>query len=188
MTEIKREPPDLVGERVRLRPGRPEDAASVVAYFRANLERLQGSMPKASPRILEEEHWREQFAIAESDRAADRAVKMFVLVGGAVSGTVNFSQIARGPSQSCVLGYGIARELEGKGHMTEALGLALAYAFGPLGLHRVEANYRPTNARSGRLLRKLGFVVEGYSRDYLFLDGRWEDHVRTALFAPGRAP
>jgi ribosomal-protein-alanine N-acetyltransferase len=43
------------------------------------------------------------------------------------------------------------------------------------------ANYVPTNERSGRLLRRLGFVVEGYARDYLFIGGRFQDHVLTAL-------
>ena len=39
------------------------------------------------------------------------------------------------------------------------------------------ANYVPTNERSGRVLRRLGFVVEGYARDYLFIGGAWRDHV-----------
>jgi ribosomal-protein-alanine N-acetyltransferase len=49
-----------------------------------------------------------------------------------------------------------------------------------LGLHRVEANYQPNNERSGRLLRALGFTVEGYARAYLYIDGEWRDHVLTA--------
>ena len=71
-----------------------------------------------------------------------------------------------------------------KGLMAEALERALRHVFEELELHRVEANYQPTNERSGRLLRRLGFVVEGYSRDYLFIDGAWRDHVRTALTRP----
>jgi ribosomal-protein-alanine N-acetyltransferase len=43
------------------------------------------------------------------------------------------------------------------------------------------ANYIPVNERSGRLLRRLGFTVEGYARDYLLIAGKWEDHVLTAL-------
>ncbi len=45
------------------------------------------------------------------------------------------------------------------------------------------------NERSVRLLRRLGFVVEGYARDYLLIQGRWQDQVLVGLTNPGwRAP
>jgi ribosomal-protein-alanine N-acetyltransferase len=65
--------------------------------------------------------------------------------------------------------------------MLEAVRGAVAYAFGSLGLHRVTANYMPRNRRSGSVLRRAGFVVEGYARDYLLINGRWEDHMLTAI-------
>ncbi len=58
------------------------------------------------------------------------------------------------------------------------------YAFRELRLHRIMANYRPENGRSGRLLERLGFVREGYARDYLFIDGAWRDHVLTSKTNP----
>ncbi len=48
------------------------------------------------------------------------------------------------------------------------------------------ANYVPTNERSGRLLRRLGFTVEGYARDYLCLNGTWQDHILTSLINNNR--
>ena len=48
-------------------------------------------------------------------------------------------------------------------------------------MHRIMANYMPHNQRSGNLLKKLGFVVEGYARDYLLINGKWEDHILTSL-------
>ena len=50
------------------------------------------------------------------------------------------------------------------------------------------ANYIPHNERSGRLLRRLGFMVEGYARDYLFINGAWRDHILTALTNPNPRP
>ncbi len=72
--------------------------------------------------------------------------------------------------------------------MLEALKAVIAYAFETLKLRRLSANYMPTNERSGRLLRKAGFVVEGYARDYLQIGGRWTDHVLTSLIHPNAAP
>jgi ribosomal-protein-alanine N-acetyltransferase len=68
--------------------------------------------------------------------------------------------------------------------MHEALEAAIRYAFDELRLHRIMANYVPTNERSGRVLRRLGFVIEGYARDYLFIGGRFMDHVLTSLTNP----
>jgi ribosomal-protein-alanine N-acetyltransferase len=65
--------------------------------------------------------------------------------------------------------------------MTEGVALAVAYAFGTLGLHRVEANIRPENAPSRALVQRLGFRQEGYSPRYLKIGGRWRDHERWAM-------
>jgi Acetyltransferases, including N-acetylases of ribosomal proteins len=65
--------------------------------------------------------------------------------------------------------------------MAEALQSVLGFAFGSLELHRVMANHVPGNERSARLLERLGFEREGYAKAYLHLDGRWQDHVLTAL-------
>ena len=45
------------------------------------------------------------------------------------------------------------------------------------GLHRIMATHLPQNLRCARLLRKLGFVVEGYARDFILMNGRWADVV-----------
>jgi len=66
----------------------------------------------------------------------------------------------------------------------EAAGAVVTYAFETLRLHRLETSYQPTNERSGRVLRKLGFVVEGYARDYLFLNGAWRDGILAARINP----
>ena len=65
--------------------------------------------------------------------------------------------------------------------MAQGLQLVIEEAFGPLALHRLEANIQPENTRSLRLVRRAGFTKEGYSPNYLRIDGAWRDHERWAL-------
>jgi ribosomal-protein-alanine N-acetyltransferase len=67
--------------------------------------------------------------------------------------------------------------------MREGLTLVLRHAFETIGLHRVEANIQPGNARSIALVERLGFRREGYSPRYLRIGGEWRDHVRYAILA-----
>jgi len=98
-----------------------------------------------------------------------------------IIGAANFSQISRGPFQAAILGYKIAAASEGRGLMREALQTTICYVFEELHLHRIHANYIPSNVRSGRLLARLGFAIEGYAKDYLFINDAWRDHILTSL-------
>lgn len=100
---------------------------------------------------------------------------------GEIVGFCNFSQIFRGPFQACYLGYHIDAACQGKGLMSEAIAKAIEYVFETQNLHRIMANYMPSNERSARLLHKLGFVVEGHAKKYLLINGQWEDHILTSL-------
>ncbi|HLI00933.1 MAG TPA: GNAT family N-acetyltransferase [Acidimicrobiales bacterium] len=102
---------------------------------------------------------------------------------GGLAGYASVNNIVRRALQSGYLGYGAFAAHAGQGLMTEGLGLVLDDVFGPLGLHRVEANIQPGNARSIALVRRLGFAKEGYSPRYLLVDGDWRDHERWALRA-----
>lgn len=88
---------------------------------------------------------------------------------------------ARGVFRSGYLGYQTGAPHARAGYMTEALALMLRQAFGPLRLHRVEANIQPGNRASIALARRAGFRLEGLSRRYLKIGGRWRDHERWAL-------
>ena len=68
--------------------------------------------------------------------------------------------------------------------MQEILTAAIDYLFREQGLHRIMACYMPANLRSGALLERLGFEREGYAREYLMINGRWEDHILTSLINP----
>ena len=100
---------------------------------------------------------------------------------GRAIGKLSFSDIIRGPAQYCHIGYWIGEPYAGRGYMTEAIRLGLHHAFGPLGLHRVEANIQPHNEASRRVVEKCGFRREGFSPRYLKIQGEWSDHERWAI-------
>ena len=100
---------------------------------------------------------------------------------GAIAGVATLSQIFGGNFRNAYLGYSAFVPFAGHGYMTEGLRLVLREAFGPLGLHRVEANIQPDNERSIALAERVGFRREGYSPRYLKIGGRWRDHERWAI-------
>jgi ribosomal-protein-alanine N-acetyltransferase len=92
-------------------------------------------------------------------------------------GGLTLANIRRGVAQAGSLGYWMGRPHVRKGHMTAAVRAIIPFAFSTLRLHRVEAACIPTNAASIRLLENTGFVREGYARDYLCINGMWQDHL-----------
>jgi ribosomal-protein-alanine N-acetyltransferase len=100
---------------------------------------------------------------------------------GEICSVFNISQIVLGNFCSAYLGfYGMAGS-GGRGLMTAGLRLTVAHAFDVLGLHRLEANIQPGNARSIALVQRAGFRKEGFSPGYLRIGGVWRDHERWAV-------
>lgn len=97
---------------------------------------------------------------------------------------IQVSNIVRGVLYAAQIGYKIDQNFEGRGLMSEAVQLVIDWLFSELNLHRIIANYQPENLASARLLSRLGFQIEGFAKDYLYLDGEWKDHVLTALINP----
>ena len=109
------------------------------------------------------------------------SLKKKELVGG-----ISISNISRGISQSCSLGYWIGQKYARRGYMTEAVSIAVDLAFNILKLHRVEAACIPENIASKSVLNKVGFTEEGYARKYLQINGIWKDHILFAMLSSDR--
>jgi [ribosomal protein S5]-alanine N-acetyltransferase len=176
-----------------VRLARPAMASAMARFHADNWEgHLDRWSPPAAPGLFGAPYWEDRLDRApfewEAGTAARFALQEAGSEGGPVLGTANLTNVIRGPFQACFLGYQIARDRQGQGLMREALEAIVAFAFGPMKLHRIQANYIPENARSGALLARLGFVREGLAKDYLFIGGAWRDHVLTALSNPGFDP
>lgn len=180
-----REIPLIETERLLLTLPPETEATRLLAYFEENRGHLERWSPAPPALFYTEKFWRERLAQARAEFQQDQSMKLVLrerdMPEGAVLGVCNFSNFVRGPFQACYLGYSLDHRFEGRGLMMEALRAATDYVFETLRLHRIMANYIPTNERSGRLLARLGFVREGYARDYLLIDGRWQDHILTSL-------
>lgn len=174
--------PQLETERLILRHARPDLAAPLAEYVRRNRAHLARWSPPSSTDLETAEGWVPLLDEAVAQWQAGSALR-WVLVprdaAACVIGRVSFTNVQRGPFQSCFLGYQIDAMHEGRGLMREALACAIADAFATLRLHRIEANYQPENVRSGALLARLGFERIGRAPRYLFIDGAWRDHVQT---------
>ncbi len=95
----------------------------------------------------------------------------------ALLGGLTLTNIRRGVAQTGSLGYWIGAPYAGQGLMTRGVAALLPFAFKGLQLHRVEAACIPSNEPSRRLLERCGFRHEGVAREYLCINGLWQDHL-----------
>jgi ribosomal-protein-alanine N-acetyltransferase len=178
----------LLTARLLLRAPRTGDVAEIRRLMRANHEHLKpwnpappagedpSSITEVSKTVLRQRRdWKRGtgfvLMVAERERP-----ERFV-------GKIALNGIMRGAMYGAYLGYWMAADQQGKGLVTEAISAVLDFAFGPAGLHRVQAAIMPRNERSLRVIEKLEFRREGYAERYLQIAGKWEDHV---LFARTR--
>jgi RimJ/RimL family protein N-acetyltransferase len=82
------------------------------------------------------------------------------------------------------IGTWVRRSSWGAGVNREAKGLLLGYAFGPLGLHRIEARIALENGRSRNAFVKLGARFEGTLRQSFRKNGVVLDQALYAILAP----
>jgi [ribosomal protein S5]-alanine N-acetyltransferase len=165
-------------DRLIIRLAEPAEVPEIVRYYRENHDHLQPYSPTFGGEQVNER--RLQLSRHESFRA-------FIFLRDAprrIAGNINLTQVVRGAFQSCVLGYNLEEGAQGRGYMTEAVRATVRFAFSDWKLHRVAASYMPRNARSAAVLERCGFRVEGTAPAYLRINGRWEDHVLTAVINP----
>ena len=92
-------------------------------------------------------------------------------------GACNMTHIERGVSQSAKLGYWVGEHYARQGFARASVKAACRFCFETLGLHRVEAAVQSDNLASIKVLENVGFQREGTARDYLKIDGKWQDHI-----------
>ena len=174
----------LESARTILRLAEPDDVTAIINYYTSNMVHLAPFEPIKAENFYTESYWCQEIKARLDAFNADQSLKLFLFEkqhSKVIIGSINFANFVRGVFQSCILGYSVAVAFESKGYMSEALKIAISYVFAELNMHRIMAAYLPHNQRSSLLLKRLGFVVEGYAHDYLMINGQWQDHILTSL-------
>jgi len=176
--------PKLQCKRGILRMATEADIDAILRYFIINRDHLEPFEPTKPAEFYTSEFWRVLIRDRKQAFLYDQGIKFFLFDRHnpqQIIAAINFSNVVRGAFQSCSLGFSISAQHQGQGYMTESIPVAISYLFSTLNFHRIMAAYMPHNHRSGRLIRRLDFQVEGYAPRYLCINGIWQDHVLTSL-------
>ena len=166
-----------------LRTAEPTDGQLISDYFIANRDFLREWEPKREDAFFSEAGWTQRLIKLNELHRMGLGYYLIILDSnsGEMLGTISFSNISRFPFYACNVGYSLSQTAQGRGVMTRALRMAVEYMFSIQNLHRIMAGYMPRNKRSESVLKRLEFTQEGLAKDYLLINGKWEDHVLTSL-------
>jgi ribosomal-protein-alanine N-acetyltransferase len=171
--------PAIMGDGVMLRAPQNADYSEWAALREASRDFLTPWEPTWPADDLTRAAFRRRIRRYSEDQRGDLAYPFFifrrsdhVLVGG-----LTLANIRRGCAQAGSLGYWMGAAYARQGHMSAAVSALIPFAFATLRLHRIEAACIPANTASIKLLEKTGFRREGFARQYLCIDGVWQDHL-----------
>jgi len=171
--------PSIVGEGVTLRMPQMTDFADWAALRESSREFLAPWEPTWPADDLSRGAFRRRLRRYAEDLRADQGYAFLIIrsADDGLIGGLTLANIRRGVAQAGSVGYWMGLPFVRHGYMTAAVRAVIPFVFGTLRLHRLEAACIPTNVASIRLLEKTGFVREGYAREYLCINGIWQDHL-----------
>lgn len=171
--------PVISGEGVFLRAAQMSDYGQWMALRELSRDFLTPWEPTWLEDDLTRPSFRRRLKRYSEDMRADFAYPflLFRRSDNALVGGITLTNIRRGVAQSGSLGYWVGAPFAHQGFMTRGVSALLPFVFEGLRLHRIEAACIPTNQPSIKLLERTGFKREGYAREYLCINGLWQDHL-----------
>src|SRR5947209_3147491 len=125
---------------------------------------------------------------AEDQRTdASYAFFLFRKSDDALVGGLTLANVRRGVAQAGSLGYWIGEPFARRGLMSGAVQALVPFGFGSLRLHRPEAAGIPGITAPLRLPQKSAFARRGYAREYLCINGLWQDHLLFGCVSSSRS-
>lgn len=171
--------------RLYLKILKPKDVVLVLDYYNRNREFLNEWEPQRPESFYTNSYQKEYLRQEWLNYKFDTTIRFWIFKKEdpyKTIGSICFSNIIMGNFKSCFLGYKLDKDEINKGFMTEAIEKGVNIMLNEFGLHRIEINIIPKNERSLRVVEKLGYEREGYSKRYLEINGVWEDHIHFAVY------
>ena len=173
-------------KRLVLRVLQPKEAGQVLDFYLRDKELFEKFEPDRMENFYTVNYQRQVLAFENKMMGQSSLFRYYVYEKEdqeRIIGTISLHNINRGYFSSCEIGYKFSSEVHGRGYATEAIGEIIEGVFTQLRLHRIMAYVIPDNMPSIRLLERLEFHREGICRDYLYLQGRWQDHMQFSLLS-----
>ncbi|WP_370774397.1 GNAT family N-acetyltransferase [Clostridium sp.] len=168
---------EMRGKNISIRNFTPGDAQELLEYYLRNKEHLREFEPVRDASFFTYETQREILLESYRQLMTGSGSDLGIYIDDKLIGKAKISSIVYGVFKNGILGYSIDKEYEGRGYMKEAINLVLEYAKEYLDLHRIEASALTTNERSKGVLLACGFEEVGVNKKYLYINGKWSDHI-----------
>ena len=164
----------LSGERVVLRPRRPDD---VEPLWRMRQDPLTWAQTTEAPLVPEP---LEAYRARQADRGQGANAEFSVDVDGVLVGRAGLFDVDP-LARLAEVGLSILPEHQGKGYGRDVLRVLLGYGFRSRNLNRIHLQTLASNEAALRAYRAAGFVEEGRLREHAWVEGAYEDMIVMAV-------
>lgn len=155
----------------------PHNTEELLQYYIRNKNHLKNFEPFRDEKFYTLETQKNLLSESYRQFLMGNSYDFGIFIKDNLIGKVKLSNIVYGAFKSGVLGYSMDENCQGKGYMTEAVSLVCQYAFEELELHRIEASTLVDNIKSQKVLKRCGFQDLGINKNYLLINGKWQDHI-----------
>jgi RimJ/RimL family protein N-acetyltransferase len=159
---------EIAGDGLILRPWEAKDVGAAVAGF------ADPAVQRWHCRSMDAAEAAEWIAQITARWRAELGARWAVTEGGVVVGQIGLGHLDL--HDGCAeISYWIVPQARGRGLAPRALEALCGWAFGELGLHRLQLEHSTANPSSCRVAEKAGFRVEGVRRSAVLHQDGWHD-------------
>ncbi|WP_097028529.1 GNAT family N-acetyltransferase [Clostridium peptidivorans] len=167
----------LTGKDIQLKILTPENSHEILNYYLKNKDHLSPYEPTREDQFYTLKFQRDILIESYKQYLNGEAVNFGIYKNDKLIGKIQLSNIVLGIFRSSFVGYSMDEDEQGKGYMKEALRLVTEYGFDEFNLHRIEASALVDNKKSQSVLKACNFKELGINKNYLFINGKWRDHI-----------